>query len=118
MKGFGTFPNSANAWRSTCGDTPYGYGIATISGSVSVSNFVVTDAATCGVFIEGEVGELDLSTGIVSGAPIGACVQLDGYDLTRRIPRQHAEPREHRAPRPRRRGHRPGPLAGHRGRAD
>jgi len=69
--------------RSTCGDTPYGYGIATISGSVSVSNFVVTDAATCGVFIEGEVGELDLSTGIVSGAPIGACVQLDGYDLTR-----------------------------------
>jgi hypothetical protein len=69
--------------HSTCSDTPYGYGVATMSGTVSVSDFVVKSAATCGVFVQGEVGELDLRAGVVTGAAIGACVQRDGYDLSR-----------------------------------
>ncbi len=51
-------------------------------GSARVERFVVSGAPLCGVHVA-ELGELDLSSGDVAGAAIGACVQVDGYDLAR-----------------------------------
>ncbi len=65
-----------------CSDEPFGYGVAAVSGGLGVERFVVSDANLCGVFV-GEGSDLDLRTGEVRGAEIGACVQQDGYDLGR-----------------------------------
>jgi len=69
--------------RSNCGETPFGYGVSTISSSIRMSDFIISDAATCGVFISGAGGEMDLARGVVTGAAFGACVQIDDYDVGR-----------------------------------
>jgi hypothetical protein len=50
--------------------------------SVMVDGFVIRDADLCGVQLAGE-SSLDLRNGLVREAEIGACVQVDGYDLSR-----------------------------------
>jgi hypothetical protein len=47
-----------------------------------VDGFVIRDADLCGVQLAGE-SSLDLRDGLVSEAEIGACIQVDGYDLSR-----------------------------------
>lgn len=68
---------------TTCGDAPGGTGLGVYRGaSVSLRGFVIDDAALCGVQIA-EGGSLDLSDGEIRAASIGACVQVDGYDVER-----------------------------------
>jgi len=70
------------------GACPQGYGAAAHSGSLRLTRFEVRDAETCGLMVaeapsvEG-VPSLDVASGVVSGSTIGACVQVDGYDLSR-----------------------------------
>ena len=79
---------------STCPDEVLGYGAAAISATMRLERFLIQNAATCGVFVAplatfGEADEpeeppfLELASGMVSEAVIGACVQVDGYDLSR-----------------------------------
>lgn len=83
----------ANILRSECADDScaemsYGYGVGAISGSLRLSRFVVSGSETCGVFVAPApfgIGspDLDLVDGRVEGSVIGACVQAEGYDLSR-----------------------------------
>jgi len=59
-------------------------GIATGSygGSLALERFAVRGAALCGVHVALD-GQADLTNGEIAGAAIGACVQVDGYDLSR-----------------------------------
>jgi hypothetical protein len=63
---------------------PAGYGAATTS-TLRLERFVIRDAVTCGVMVasEGIAPSLDLTDGLVTGSAIGACVQVEGYDLGR-----------------------------------
>ena len=51
-------------------------------GRLGVRRFEVDGSELCGVQVAVE-GELDLHEGVVRRAPVGACVQRDGYDLNR-----------------------------------
>ncbi len=69
--------------ETDCADQPGGYALIAIEGAtVRAERFLLNGAPLCGSFVEGEAA-LDLRTGIVSRAAIGACVQSDGYDLAR-----------------------------------
>jgi hypothetical protein len=68
---------------TTCAERPYGYGLGAIDGAIDLDRFEVREARTCGVMIAGSDAALVLHLGTVSMAAIGACVQVDGYDLTR-----------------------------------
>jgi hypothetical protein len=71
----------------TCAEL--GYGAASVDGALRLTRFEVTRAEVCGVFLAGSPTamppepSLDLRTGRVSGAAIGACIQVDGYDVAR-----------------------------------
>ncbi len=70
-----------------CPDRIFGYGAATIAADLRLTRFAVSDSATCGLFISRvnlhPEPALDVVDGIVEGSPIGACVQVEGYDLDR-----------------------------------
>jgi len=72
----------------SCPATPYGYGVATISGTATLSSFRIEGAQTCGVLVDvldlvsGAPG-MDLERGTVSNSAIGACVQVPDYDIGR-----------------------------------
>ncbi len=74
---------------STCPTFGGGFGIvAQRGGALDVSDFVVAGSALCGVVLgrdadDGTPTALDLRRGTVRGAPVGACVQVEGYDSTR-----------------------------------
>ncbi len=79
---------------TTCPDDGFGYGVAAVSGALRLERFHVLHAATCGVFVApiDLFGEdpvpamdpsIDLVSGVISDSEIGACVQVDGYDLDR-----------------------------------
>jgi uncharacterized membrane protein (UPF0136 family) len=76
--------------RSAC-DCPergLGHAVAAVSGSVSIQGFEIRDAATCGVFLSRGIGlstlpSVDATRGVVTRSEIGACVQVEDYDLTR-----------------------------------
>ncbi len=78
----------ADVGRSACDcpDRGYGYGVAALGAAVRLTRFSVVDAATCGLFLADEPPftiSFDTESGVVEGADIGACVQVDGYDLDR-----------------------------------
>jgi len=78
----------ASCAATTCAARPYGYGAAAVAGALGLSRFEVRDAATCGVFLAGDPTmpgptEVDLAEGVVAESEIGACVQVDDYDLMR-----------------------------------
>ena len=60
-------------------------GLTATSADLRMTGFEVRDAALCGVFVSrtllGGPPTMDLSRGVVSGATIGACIQVDGFDL-------------------------------------
>lgn len=68
---------------STCADEPAGIGIGAYSGAaVSVEGFTIDGARLCGVQVHGG-GGLDLRDGTIANATVGACVQIDDYDVGR-----------------------------------
>jgi hypothetical protein len=68
---------------TSCPDSPAGMGLgAYAGGTMRVRNFLVEGSHLCGVHVA-EAGSVDLRDGEVRGNPIGACVQVDGYDVTR-----------------------------------
>jgi hypothetical protein len=67
---------------ATCADTPFGYGLSAIDGTIVARGLEVRGASLCGLFLANGAS-MDVSMGEVSGSPIGACVQVDGYDLGR-----------------------------------
>ena len=69
--------------ESECSDAPGGIGLGVyFDAVVSASNLRVYDAPLCGVQIAFD-GALDLSGGEITGATVGACVQVEGYDVRR-----------------------------------
>jgi hypothetical protein len=52
------------------------------SGALRLRRFVLRGATICGVHLA-RFGEADLFEGLVAGNAIGACIQVDGYDLER-----------------------------------
>lgn len=64
-----------------------GYGAAAVGGSLDLTDFEVANATNCGLFLApdpaGSAPMLDARDGRVSGGAIGACIQVDGYDLSR-----------------------------------
>jgi len=74
--------------QSPYADLPLGFAAAALSGSLTLERFRISDAATCGLIVSPAIGltaggQIDLSSGIVEGAAIGACVQVEDYDLAR-----------------------------------
>ncbi len=68
---------------TTCPEEPFGTGLGSYYGaSLGLTNFVVGGAELCGLQLA-EGASIDLTGGVVSGTSIGACVQVDGYDLDR-----------------------------------
>jgi hypothetical protein len=79
---------AAECATTTCPSAPAGYGVAAVDGIMRLSRFEIRNSETCGVFIAPPASSLgstavDLMTGQVAECVIGACVQIDGYDLTR-----------------------------------
>jgi hypothetical protein len=68
---------------TTCPDEVFGIGVGTYYGStLSLDGFAIEDSSLCGIQLA-ERGQMDLTNGRVARNPIGACVQIDGYDLSR-----------------------------------
>jgi len=67
----------------SCAGAPGGIGLGAYDDSrVSVERFLVAGAPLCGVQLARST-ELDLRSGVVRDAAVGACVQVAGYDLER-----------------------------------
>lgn len=63
-----------------------GFGVAAMhGGTVRVTGFEIARAAVCGVVVggEGDATAIDLERGVVASAPVGACVQSEGFDTSR-----------------------------------
>ncbi len=75
----------ANCADTTCADLAAGFGLsAHFDGSVTATRFEVRGAAVCGVVVgTGAASSMDLAEGVIDEAPVGACVQADGYDTSR-----------------------------------
>ena len=69
--------------ETDCSDAPGGIGLGVyFDAVVSATNLRIYDAPLCGVQIAFD-GALDLSGGEITGATVGACVQVEGYDVRR-----------------------------------
>lgn len=72
---------------TTCADHATAVAVGAYAGAtVDVRSFLVDGSVLCGIQVAdvgGGAGELDLHDGDVEGCDIGACVQVDGYDLDR-----------------------------------
>lgn len=71
-----------------CSPTAFGYGVAAVGAVLDLRSFEVREAEFCGSMVSefppsAGPTALDLATGIVGSSTIGACVQVDGYDLDR-----------------------------------
>jgi hypothetical protein len=80
---------------TACPDEQGGFGVIAhlFGGRALVTRFEIGSAVLCGVvvgrdpaFPDDPGGELDLANGRVFDTPLGACVQVDGYDLSRLQP--------------------------------
>jgi hypothetical protein len=63
-----------------------GHAVTAFGATTTLRRFRLSTAATCGLFLAellGTAPSLDVESGLVEGAAIGACVQYDGYDLDR-----------------------------------
>ncbi len=74
--------------NDACPEEALGYGAGAASATLRLEGFQIHDTATCGVFLSpldefGGVPAVDLRSGTVSMSAIGACVQVEGYDLDR-----------------------------------
>lgn len=75
--------------ETTCPELVGGFALSAHFGAaLTASDFVLEDAALCGVVVGAARDELDdtsvdLSRGVVDRAPVGACVQIEGYAVER-----------------------------------
>jgi len=73
--------------RAACdgGERMYGYGAAVFDATATLERFAIRQAETCGLFVVNVRADaaLDVRHGVVEGSAIGACVQVEGYDLDR-----------------------------------
>ena len=66
-----------------CRDAPGGVGLgAYFDATVRAENLVIDGADLCGVQLAFDA-TIDLVGGVIRGATVGACVQVDGYDVRR-----------------------------------
>ena len=66
-----------------CADEPGGTALVAAHDSTTVlSRFEIVDSDLCGIQIVHRAN-VDLHDGVVAEHPVGACVQIDGYDLSR-----------------------------------
>jgi len=69
--------------QTTCAGYGAGMGLGAYEGAtMNVGSFEVADASVCGVHVAGG-SSLDLAEGEVRDCTLGACVQVDGYDVSR-----------------------------------
>ena len=67
----------------SCSVDPGGIGVGVYEGArCNVTRIDVSEASLCGVHVAAR-GELDLAGGHIRDSAIGACVQIDGYDISR-----------------------------------
>jgi hypothetical protein len=67
----------------TCPEgSPAGHGLGVYARETELTGFVIDESEACG-FQFAQNGTLDVASGLVTGNEIGACVQVDGYDLSR-----------------------------------
>ncbi|MCC7536855.1 MAG: hypothetical protein IT379_11605 [Deltaproteobacteria bacterium] len=83
---------SADCERWSCPSGSHGYGVVALAqGRASLDRFVIDESSLCGSMVASVdvaslftgPGEIDLTDGTISNAPVGACVQVDGYALER-----------------------------------
>ena len=68
---------------TTCATEGGGSGVAAVfGGAIAARGLEVSGAPLCGVQVA-EGGSLDVESGSITESAIGACVQIDGYDLAR-----------------------------------
>lgn len=68
---------------TTCAAEPGGHGVGVYDGATaSIVDFRIERVALCGVHLASGAA-LDLARGVVREAEVGACVQIDGYDVGR-----------------------------------
>jgi len=68
---------------AACSGDGAGHGVAVSSAStVTVTNFVISEAALCGLMLA-QGGEADLMSGEVRASTIGVCIQTDDFDIGR-----------------------------------
>ncbi|MCZ7681306.1 MAG: hypothetical protein M5U28_21965 [Sandaracinaceae bacterium] len=69
---------------TTCGEDGGGHGlVAYLDGaSIAAERFFVGGTEVCGVLV-GDGASVDFANGEVTRAPIGVCMQAEGYDLSR-----------------------------------
>jgi len=73
----------ADCAHTTCTDTPLGTAlVAAAGGGIEAERFRIAGAPLCGAHV-GPGGSIDLRHGEVSGTGIGACVGIEGYDVSR-----------------------------------
>ena len=93
VAGAGTVLDAENVWvrdtqsracaATTCGESRMGMGIGIYRGAAfTLHDFVIAGSALCGVHVA-DTASADLRDGSISGCPIGACVQVGGYDVDR-----------------------------------
>ncbi len=69
--------------ESVCPSSATTAGVGTYeSGAIVAENFVVERSVLCGVQVADD-GSLDLTTGEITDSELGACIQVEGYDLSR-----------------------------------
>jgi hypothetical protein len=66
-----------------CLANPGGHGlVSAIEANVQLARFGIGPVDLCGAFLAFD-GQLDLTDGIISDSAIGACIQVDDYDVSR-----------------------------------
>jgi hypothetical protein len=68
-----------------CPERIFGYAVVAAGAEVQLARFHVRQSATCGLFVASRdtIGALDAEMGVVEESQIGACVQIDGYEIDR-----------------------------------
>jgi len=65
-----------------CPTFPSGMGMRVVDASAVLERFALSESPMCGLQL-GAGAQIDLHDGVVEGAAIGACIQVDGYELSR-----------------------------------
>lgn len=68
---------------TTCVDAPGGLGLVAVDATIEARDFTVDGARLCGVMVTGAAGAIDLREGAILASTVGACVQVEGYDVGR-----------------------------------
>ena len=78
---------ASHCYPKTCTGDTGGFGLVAIfGGTLTVTRFTVENATLCGVLAGLDSVRptgLDLESGVIDRAMVGACVQQDGYDASR-----------------------------------